>query len=151
MTDPQFFTLADAKAWLLEHVDDGAHCPCCTQLAKVYRRKINSSMARSLIILHRGGNDWQYVPDVVGSKSREESKLAYWGLLEEAAEKRDDGGRQGWWRVTVRGHMFARDELMVQKYARIYDGRCLGHVGSPVSIVDALGTKFDYRELMAGV
>jgi hypothetical protein len=39
---------------------------------------------------------------------------------------------------------------LVPTYAQIYDGRCLGYDGEPVSIVDALGKKFDYHELMEG-
>ena len=34
-------TLDEAKAWLRDQVDDGAHCPCCGQFAKVYKRRIH--------------------------------------------------------------------------------------------------------------
>lgn len=31
-------TLDQARDWLRANVDEGAHCPLCTQHAKVYRR-----------------------------------------------------------------------------------------------------------------
>lgn len=155
MTDNDFdnATVSEARDWLREHVDDGAPCPCCTQLAKVYRRKINSGMARSLIAMYQiAGTSWVHVPTQVGARSREEGKLAYWGLVEESTAPRDDGGRAGWWRVTSKGELFVRDEITVPKYARIYNGRCLGFYGAQrVGIRDALGSKFSYDDLMAGV
>jgi hypothetical protein len=153
-------TLAEGRAILRELVNDGHKCPVCTQLAKVYRRKINSGMARSLIEMYRVGREgdvagvqgWVHVPTQIGARSREEGKLAYWGLVEEEAEiKREDGGRAGYWRVTARGAQFVRNLIQVPKYARVYDGRCLGLTGPDVSIHDALGTKFNYDELMAGI
>ena len=80
--------------------------------------------------------------------SNEEPKLRYWGLLEEELELRPDGGRAGWWRVTELGEWFVLKEATVPRYARIYDNRCLSLVGDQVSITDALGTKFNYDDLM---
>ncbi len=145
-------TLAEAQDWLRERIDEGAACPCCTQFAKVYRRKINSGQARSLIRMwRRCGTDWCHVPTEIGARSREEGKLAYWDILEEETERRDDGGRAGWWRITDLGSRFVLDQIRLPKYARIYDGRCLGLIGEPQGIRDALGTKFDYRGLMDGI
>lgn len=143
-------SLGAAKQWLRERVEDGEKCPCCGQLAKVYKRKINSGMARSLIAMYQaGGTNWVHLPTQVGSRSREEGKLRYWGLVEEELERRPDGGRQGYWRVTELGELFIQGKTRVYKYARIYDGRCLGLQGDLVGIKDALGDKFDYAELMS--
>ena len=142
-------TLAEARDELRRLVDDGYRCPLCTQFAKVYRRKLNSGMARSLIRMWRkAGLDWINVPDQIGARSREEGKLRYWGLVEEADVEREDGGRAGWWRVTREGARFVTGKITVPKYARIYDGRCLGLHGEPVTIRDCLGERFDYAELM---
>lgn len=146
--------LGNARDLLREMVDDGATCPCCRQFAKVYKRKVNSSMARDLIALYRThSTEFAYLPDVrkrTGSRSnREESKLRYWGLVEEDAVRREDGGHAGWWRVTDLGARWVRLEASIPEYARIYDGRLLGLVGEPVTIRQALGAKFDYAELMA--
>lgn len=149
-------TLAEARAELRELVDDGHACPCCTQFAKVYRRKIHATMARQLVYFYRrAGTDWFDLPqlsgEVTGTRAwgGDAAKLRYWALLVEADIERDDGGRAGWWRLTSDGVLFVCDELRVPKYARIYDGRCLGLIGEPIGIRDALGDRFDYRELMS--
>lgn len=60
-------TLAEAQQWLAERITGGARCPCCNQYSKVYRRQINSGMARSLIAMYRaGGLDWVHVPTQIG-------------------------------------------------------------------------------------
>jgi hypothetical protein len=38
----------------------------------------------------------------------------------------------------------------VPKYVKLYNGRCLGVEGNPITIQQALGKKFRYAELMAG-
>jgi hypothetical protein len=148
-------TLGEAKDWLRERVDNGAACPCCTQFAKVYTRKINSSQARALVLQYaKYRRGWAHLPALRmlqgAQHSNEEPKLRYWGLLEEESDLRPDGGRAGWWRVTRRAEMFVHEEIKVQKYARIYDGRCLGLKGELIGIKDALGSRFDLGELMRG-
>lgn len=149
-------TLGEARRLLRDLVEDGATCPCCRRLAKIYRRKINSTQARDLIAMYRyGGTEFAYLPHVRkasgGRSNREEPKLRWWGLVEEEPTLRPDGGRAGWWRVTERGVMFVRCQITVPKYAREYDGRCLRLLGDPITIRDALGTKFNYDDLMAGI
>lgn len=141
-------TLGDARDTLRDLVDQGHPCPCCTQFAKVYRRKINATMARALISLWRT-SDHQFVhaPSLPGD-THEMSQLVWWGLIAEEAARREDGGRAGWWRVTDLGERFVLCQARVPKYARIYDGRCLGVHGDLVSIRDCLGDRFDYGELM---
>jgi len=90
------------------------------------------------------------VPSAIGARSREEGKLAYWGLVEESLTPRDDGGRAGWWRVTTKGQLFVSGQITVPSHARVYNGNALNLIGTAVSIKDALGSKFNYNELMAG-
>lgn len=131
------------------HRDKGVVCPACGQYAKVYKRKINSGMARSLIAMYRaGGTSWVDVTKVTDRRSREEGKLAYWGLVEEFPEGREDGGRAGMWRVTNLGASFVNGHCSVPQTAEVYNGICLRTYGPETSIVTALGDKFDYRELM---
>lgn len=145
-------TIQAGKIWLRNMIDKGAHCPLCGQHAKLYKRKINSGMARSLIHIYRiAGNGWIHV-SAIGARSREEGKLAYWGLLEEQAAVGVHGGRAGYWRLTDRGISFVRGNLKVPKYAHVYDGRVQGFDATEmVDIKDALGTKFNYQDLMNGV
>lgn len=130
---------------------EAVECPCCTQLAKIYRRKIHATMARHLILMYRADSDdgWFHMGTVLGGPYGDAAKLSYWNLIEEAPERRVDGGRAGWWRVTDRGRAFVERELVVPEYARIYDGRLLSYEGDGVRITDALGEKFDYGELMS--
>ena len=148
-------TLAAARAWLRKAARErgGTRCPCCGQHAQVYRRSINAGMARSLIAMHRLAPDgaWVHVPTQIGARSREEGKLAYWGLVEEEVAVRPDGGRSGWWRVTARGRQFAGGRLKVAKWAYVYNGMVLEYDSSVmIDIKGALGRKFDYDALMRG-
>lgn len=146
-------TLAQVRTWIRLKRDEGVICPACDQHVKTYRRKINSGMARSLMLMYRvGGREWVHVPSQIGARSREEGKLAHWGLVEEEKAVRPDGGRTGYWRVTRLGELFVLNRCTVPKYARIFNGELIAlDPSEQVSIVDALGDKFHYAELMAGV
>lgn len=128
-------------------------CPCCTQLAKIYRRSIHARMARDLIRLYRAdpGFGWLHFPTVLGVNGGDTAKLAYWSLIEADDAVRADGSRRtGWWRLTERGEAFVCGRLDLPKYAKVYDGRVIGFEETPmVFIRDCLGSKFDYTELMA--
>lgn len=142
-----------AQDKLRELVDEGHECPCCTQFAKVYQRKIHASMAAGLVKLYRRSAEqftfWGIAEFLAHRELADFAKLAYWGLVEEEAVSREDGGRAGCWRVTDKGQRFVLGHQTVPKYARIYNGRCLGWRGDPVTIRDALGDKFNYDELMS--
>lgn len=143
-------TLAQVRAWLKVRSREGTTCPACDQHVKVYRRKLNSGMAVSLISMYRAAKlEYQHIPTTIGGRSREEGKLAYWGLVDEEAVKRPDGGRAGYWRVTEPGERFVLGKIAVPKYALVYNGERLRLDGEPVSIQDVLGEKFNYAELMA--
>lgn len=143
--------LGEVIAWLKEQAeDDGANCPACDRHVKIYKRCINSSMARSLVVLYReAGTSWAYVPEVVGARSREEGKLAYWGLVEEEKTKRPDGGRAGWWRVTPAGVGFVGGGVKVPKYVFVYNSNVIRSEGPLVDIHHCARQKFNLAELMA--
>jgi hypothetical protein len=151
---PPDASLTYAQAWLRERLDEGACCPLCTQFAKVYRRRVNSGMARALIALYRqsqatGRNHYHLAS--LSRWTHEGGQLAWWGLITQRDDRRDDGGQSGWWMLTATGEQFARNEIKLPKYAHIYNGRLMKLDDSEqVSIVDALGKKFHYAELMAG-
>lgn len=145
-------TLGEARAKLREYVKDGHPCPCCRQMAKVYERKINRAMARTLAALYRwGGEEYTHGPSLPGD-THEISQLQWWDLVEEERdERRADGGRRGYWKITPKGIAWLAGRSTVPKYARIYDGRVLSLEGDQVSHRDALGAKFDYDDLMKGL
>jgi hypothetical protein len=123
-------------------------------MTKVYRRKITSPMARGLIRQYREvGREYAHSASLVRNETHEFSQLSWWNLIEELPEaQREDGGRAGWWRLTWLGERFVINRTYVPKYARIYDSRVLGlDATENVSIIDAIGTKFNYRDLMDGI
>lgn len=146
-------TLVEARAWLSQQLTEGARCPCCTQVAREYRRRLNSGMAYALCVLYRSnrGVGWVHKPTVlrgVGAAARDESLLRHWGLLEESVEQRPDGGRAGWWRVTELGAAFVRGETRVREYVVMFGNRPLRLEGGYIDIERALGSRFNYRELI---
>lgn len=143
-------TLAEARDLLRTLVDEGHRCPVCTQNAKVYKRPLNSAMARGLIeMYHRNGVDeFVHVNEIPGH-SHELAQASWWGLIEEEKRQRPDGGRTGWWMLTYLGWQFVLGRATIEKYAHVYDGRVLRFSGDRVDIRAALGTKFDYQDLMS--
>lgn len=145
-------TLGQAREWLSEQLmDKGATCPCCNQFARVYKRKLNANMARTIVQGYQKAKlDWFHAPTVVGDRG-ELAKLRYWGLVEEEHAVRPDGGRTGWWRITVAGERFVLGKIWVPAHALVYDSKLLrlDDSGGRINITDALGRKFNYRELMA--
>lgn len=143
-------TLDQAKRIMAHKTNDGIDCPLCEQFAKIYKRKLNAAMAASLIKMWKiAGTNVQHIPTTMLGSSREEGKLAYWGLVAEETTLRADGGRAGYWAVTDFGEKFIHGAVNVYSHAQVYNGRCLGFTGVAISIKEALGIKFDYRELMS--
>lgn len=151
-------TLKEARDWLRERLDDGEECPCCTQRAQTYKRKLNVTMIKALAKLARAQKNlhddvYLHAPTVLDKDAdlaREVGKLAYWDLLIEGTGKRGDGGHAGMWRVSLLGLEFLRGEKKVFKYARVFNGRRLGYDGDRIDINEVAG-EFDLRELLEGV
>lgn len=155
-------TVEEAKKYLRAHWEEGVDCPACGQLVKKYRRKLNSGMARCLITMLRAEQDgyaedgWISVNRVlaqyrISAMATEYSKLAGWGLIESRGDRTNAAKSAGMWRVTQDGQYFARRQLEVPKYVYVFDGRFLGTDGEPTDIVAALGSHFNYHELMKGI
>lgn len=152
---PDTATVAEARAELEKRIGDGLRCPCCGQMAKRYRRKLNSGMASGLIAFYRqvaGLSEWVHVAkDTTLSRlGGDWAKLELWGLIESKVEDREDNGpHSGIWRLTEKGADFVRGQIALPAHVLIYDNQMLGYDDSErVTIRDALGKKFDYEELM---
>lgn len=146
---PPTTSLGDAQAWLRDRVDDGVKCPCCTQLAKVYRRTITAPMAMTLIRAYRQNRRLWFNLPALAPRGGDDAKLRYWMFIEEMPNENPKTRTSGWWRITEYGERFVLGELAVPKYAHIYDGRVLKMSGEKIDIKQALKNKFDYAELMA--
>lgn len=147
-------TLDETRHYLRENRDEGVDCPACTQFVKVYRRKVSGATARTLIAMHLHGGDphgWINLTELLHRYQADEAKARYWGLIEQQVGERGDGSpRTGWWRLTDAGELFVLGHTVIQKYALIFNGNCLGFDGPNVHITDTLGTRFNYADLMAG-
>lgn len=145
-------TLVQARADLMSKLDEGAKCPCCDQHAQRYRRHINAGMARALILMSRSAGPNGLVDiKTLDVRGGDYAKLRYWGLIASAKDPGERlGARSGLWRVTDHGHRFVQGTLGVMDTALVYADECLRLTGKPMTIRDALGTKFDYDKLMEG-
>ncbi len=84
-------------------------------------------------------------------RSGDASYLVHYGLIERMDKKREDGSpRNGMYKITGRGIMFVENKSTVKRTFIIYNNRHEGFEGDEINIKDALGKKFDYRELMEG-
>ncbi len=153
---PNSATLGAARAHLNKNAWDGTVCPCCRQPVKVYKRSIHARIALAAIQLYHATTvgEYAHLPTVEatgrGGRGGEGGKLRYWGLAVEEVERREDGGRSGWWCLTPDGRAFVEGSHRVQRFALVLAGQLRKLTGDLVSIEDCLGKRFNYRELMGG-
>jgi hypothetical protein len=132
-------TIDDARKILKDGYIDGVKCPCCEQWVKLYKRKITSSAAATLIDLYHQDNDAHISRLEHHDGGGDFAKLVFWGLIKD---------KRGLWRITNLGIDFVRRKATVQKFAMVLNGAVLGFEGPQVDIIHCLGSKFDYNELI---
>ena len=157
-------TIAQGQDWLRPRLTVGAICPLCHQFAKIYKRKLSSSMAYALILIYRafrnGPDVWLHVPEYLSRNSLfgvvvrggDWAKLVHWGLIvSKGDEVRDDKSpRTGLYKITDLGRAFVEGRVSVPRYAYIYNEQCLRMSDETlVTIQQALGDRFNYAELMS--
>jgi hypothetical protein len=170
-------TLDQARTAFKQKLDDGSACECCGRFGKRYRRKLNGSMAASLVALVKLSHQalvaqaanwkpgaepptaWVHADAVgralkkAGSKASyphgEMGKLVHWGLIEARPGEGDSGGRtSGYWRPTKHGVEFVNRTASVYRTVVLLDNVVEGFEGEEVKIDNVMGDRFDYRELM---
>lgn len=147
-------TLAAARKHWFEDVitDEGGHCPCCDRYGKQYKRKMNRTMAASLIWLQNAGAGWIDVPKQAPKwvvRTNQLSTLKWWGLIERYPA--DPGGKvkhSGLWRMTTEGSLFAMGLTQAPAWVITYNDEPIEFSDTLIYIEDALGTGFDYRDVM---
>ena len=164
------WTLEQVKAWVQANSAEGFTCPACLRFGKTYWRKLNSSMAYCLILIHKFYRDHSeyerrfihmngYIASLSNLPPRMKAavrgdfcKLRFWGFIEGKDEFREDGSeRNGYWRITEAGHLFARGLTSAAARIQTYNDELLGMDDRRVTIQEALGKKFNYAELMATI
>ena len=131
----------------------GTTCPCCGKHGQIYRRKFNSVMARSLIILYKAGPNFEWInliheaAKTHGQVIGDYGKLEWWGLAER--EESDDGVATGRYRLTQKGLDFLFNRIEITSHAREYRSNVREFIGGKINIRKAIGDHFDYHELMS--
>jgi len=148
-------TLEKARTSLLRDINQGTVCPCCDRYAKIYKRKLTSSMAYALILIYgyfklANPTQWLHVedhlkriPGIPSSIRGDFAKLVHWGLLEAS-------GENGYYRITDWGRVFVEGEHFAARYVFIYNGVIMKFSEEETTIQEALGDRFSYAELMKG-
>lgn len=142
------------REWTLTSLGGrGIICLCCDQRVQLYKRRLDWSMALGLVWLVRtsgASRHWVH-------QSRQPKRvlnngmfaqLAHWGLTEERANARKKQG-SGYWRPTDTGIRFAYAEITVPSHVYLYNQQYYGCTDTPLTIREALGTRFSYADLMA--
>ncbi len=150
-------TLEEAKALLREHFDEGMDCPCCGQFVKKYRYKLFATSARALIDLYhltnKTGETYHHVSKFAEARLGQArashfAELRFWGLAAPMDKKTATQNSKGMWRITRYGRMFVEGEMSVRQFVSVFNNGFMGFDGDQVNIHEALGNKFDYKELM---
>lgn len=149
-------TIEEAKQYLRDNWREGVECPCCTQLVKAYKRKLNSGMAQTLVLMLKWTVPGEYIH--VETYLRENkihschdwALLRHWGLIQSAPKDADsDLPNSGVWKLTQQGVLFGIDSILVPKHVLTFNNVSYGSIGEETTdIHDALGSKFSYTELM---
>ena len=149
-------TINDAKNFLRRNYSKGCDCPCCGQFVKLYKRKLNSGMARNLIRIHRESKDGKYihVEDTLrrykDHSGHDWALLRFWELIEEKPEHSESEKKNsGEWRLTYKGRQFVLSRIRVPMRILMYNNKFRGYDDNgTIDIVQALGNNFNYRELI---
>jgi hypothetical protein len=146
-------SIKEAKEYLRENYKKGCKCPCCDQVVRLYKRKLNSGMAITLIQMHKHSNNFFHVKDMLREKGlhngHDWSLLKYWGLIQEldvlpGSTKKSSGQ----YRVTEKGVDFVYGRINLPKHILIYNKRFQGFSDEETTIKESLGDDFNYYELL---
>ena len=142
----------DKKVW---ESTKGVICPICERSSRVVPKTICSTQAQTLIWLYWNTVEHQYIhlnknaPRVL-VKNAETGKLKHWGLIEQMPNDDPTKLKSGWVRITSAGRAFVEGKAKTYKTLFIMNDTVLGEPleKERIDIQDALGKKFDIRDLM---
>lgn len=143
-------TIEHSREWLDENRHEGVSCPSCEQYVKVYRRTINGGMVRTLATMYqKAGLEFVHVPSLKVDTNHEVSQLAWRGLVEEEKRVREDGGRAGFWKVTLAGALWLKGITSAPKYAIVYNNKVLELTeDDTVRVTDVKTKNFNLQEVI---
>tara|TARA_R110002050_G_scaffold116946_2_gene233630 strand:+ start:9083 stop:9523 length:441 start_codon:yes stop_codon:yes gene_type:complete len=142
-------TIAEAKQHLRDSFKTGTVCPCCNKYVKAYKRKLNSGIARALIIMYRLGahtGKYIHVQDEFAKLKLRATTMDYayaekWKLI-------NDGEDLGTWTLTNKGVSFVKKQSLLPDHCLVYNGNVYSWSTDLISITEALTESFDYDKMM---
>lgn len=148
--------LFELRAEVMAQIEDGITCPCCGQYCRLYKRKLNAPMACALIwlVLRKTDTkkDWINIHESPLFQGRrvggDFAKLEHWRLIESKLNEDETKRCSGLWRPTEKGVAFVEKRITVPAKVHLYNNVIHGWSEEHITIIDALGEKFDYGELM---
>lgn len=158
--------LATLRQEIFDNREEGCQCKICDQHVKLYKRNFNSAMSIVMIKIAKETkalegfqtSSWIQVenllkddPNIPSTVRGDFPKAVHWGLLEKMQGERDDGSnRMGWYHITQKGEDFVNGKITIPKWVKLYNNEVVGFAEEHINIQKALGTKFNYQELMNG-
>lgn len=133
---------------------EGCLCPLCERLVKIYRRPLHSEMALFLIKLvkrYQQHPRWYSTKELVPSVTKASSDgvyLQHWGLIEKSDDTNRGNAPCGLYRPTTEGIEFVHMNRRVPSHVHLLRNNRIGMSDKKIYITEALGKKFDYKELM---
>jgi len=151
-------TVSEARARLLWQCQAGKMviCPCCGGKVKKYKRKLNHINMRCLFWLVRRyfetgqpASPTQEGPRHVANNGGELARLIHWGFIEPVYTPDTSKRCSGLWLPTKLGIDFAMGRTTANAaYFVFINNTVTGVDRTQVTAQEALGTKFNYEELM---
>jgi len=129
-------------------------CPCCDRLVKVYRRKLNSEMARTFLQLYKAYVKFPRYYSTRELKPHDNKAasdiiyLVHWELIEKSDGVNSSLAPAGMYRPTEKGLRFAHRLERVPSHVHLLNNKVVGWSQDTIDIKEALGSKFNYAELM---
>lgn len=152
-----FTSLEEARSWTEKNKSTGCICPCCNQILKVYKRALNSVMSRCLIRLYwLDNNDKNYhhvkkiVEGISDTGTNDFSKLKHYSLIEEMPKDLSNTKTRtsGFWKITEKGRLYVENKISVESHIYLCNASLLGFSTTQTNIIESIGKKFNYQELM---
>ena len=142
-------TLIEAKQHLRDNFKDGTECPCCGKYVKAYKRKLNSGIARSLIIMYKLGAETTSVHvQSEFSKLKLRATTMDYAYAEKWKLIKSDETNNGYWFLTERGRQFVLNQSYLPDHCLVYNGKVYKWSDNLINIQTALTVSFDYKKLM---
>ena len=144
-------SIAEAKQYLRNNYKKGTVCPCCNKYVKAYKRKLNSGIARSLIIMYKleafwFDNKYIHVQNEFAKLKLRATTMDYayaekWGLIV-------DGDEIGTWTLTKKGVDFVANKTFLPSYCLVYNGNVYSWSEDLINIETSLTDNYDYQDMM---